>query len=134
MSEGEKDDGRGRGTFWQWLAAVLGIVLIVGCLSFLIWEGLGRDDAPPDITLTTIGMVPQRDRWLVTIRAVNHAGSTAARLGAVGELREGGQVVETSETTFDYVPAHSEREAGLFFTRDPAKFELRLRAVGYEQP
>ncbi len=134
MSEGEKNDGRSRGSFWQSLTAVLGIALTAACLGFLVWKGLGRDDTPPDITLAVIATVPQRDCWLVTLRVVNHGGSTAAGLKVVGELQNGERLLETSETTLDYVPAHSEREAGLFFTHDPASNELRLRPVGYEKP
>lgn len=134
MSERKKNESRSRGSFWQWLAAALGIALTSACLGFLVWEGLGRENDPPDITLTATGAASQRGRWLVTIRAVNHGGSTAARLKVVGELRAEGRIIETSDTTFDYVPAHSEREAGLFFARDPAECELRLRPVGYEDP
>ena len=51
-----------------------------------------------------------------------------------GELREGTESVETSNTTIEYVPAHSERKGGLFFTSDPRQYVLRLQAKGYEKP
>ena len=51
-----------------------------------------------------------------------------------GELRSGAGSVETSDTTIEYVPPHSERKGGLFFTSDPRQHELRLRAKGFEQP
>ena len=34
----------------------------------------------------------------------------------------------------DYLPPHSKRRGGLFFTRDPRQFELQARAFGYEEP
>jgi uncharacterized protein (TIGR02588 family) len=43
-------------------------------------------------------------------------------------------VVETSETTFDYVPSRSQREGGLVFTADPRGYALTLQAKGYIEP
>ena len=34
----------------------------------------------------------------------------------------------------DYVPGHSVRQGGLFFTRDPRTGHLSLRARGYSAP
>ena len=34
----------------------------------------------------------------------------------------------------DYLPPGSEREGGLFFSRDPRRHEVRLRAKGYVDP
>ncbi len=124
-----------RGVFWQRLAAAVGALLIAGCVGSMAWAAFTGDGAPPDITLAATGAVPQREGgWLVSIRATNHGGTTAAELQIRGELREGGQVLETTETTFAFVPAHSTREAGLFFSRDPASLELRLSPVGYQEP
>jgi uncharacterized protein (TIGR02588 family) len=72
--------------------------------------------------------------YLVTIRAVNHGGQTAAGLMVRGTLRDGGTTIETSQTRFQYVPAESERKGGLYFSQDPRTFELSLRAEGYERP
>jgi uncharacterized protein (TIGR02588 family) len=32
------------------------------------------------------------------------------------------------------VPAHSYRKGGLFFSQDPRKYPLQLRAKGYTEP
>ena len=45
-----------------------------------------------------------------------------------------GGTIETSDTTLDYLPGRSEREGGLFFSRDPRGFDLRLRPKGYMKP
>jgi uncharacterized protein (TIGR02588 family) len=58
----------------------------------------------------------------------------AAGLMVEGVLKEGTATVETSAITMDYVPSGSQRRAGLIFSRDPRKFELQIRAKGYEQP
>jgi uncharacterized protein (TIGR02588 family) len=36
--------------------------------------------------------------------------------------------------TLDYSPPGSEKQAGLFFTRDPRQFQLQVRALGYVEP
>ena len=51
-----------------------------------------------------------------------------------GELAGPDGPIETSEATMDYLPPGSEREGGLFFSRDPRRYEVRLRAKGYVDP
>ncbi|MGS7457319.1 hypothetical protein, partial [Mycobacterium tuberculosis] len=72
--------------------------------------------------------------YLVRIKAINKGGSSAAALAVEGTLTDQGQTLENSEMTFDYVPAHSTKEGGLFFDHDPETFELKLRVLGYQEP
>jgi uncharacterized protein (TIGR02588 family) len=51
-----------------------------------------------------------------------------------GDLRSESGTVETSEMTFQHLPARSERKGGLFFTRDPRALRLTVSARGYEHP
>ena len=78
--------------------------------------------------------LPTRNGYLVKFRAVNNGGSTVEGLTIEGTLRNGSETVETSDTVLEWVPAHSEREGGLFFTSDPRQHQLQLRAKGYENP
>ena len=55
-------------------------------------------------------------------------------LGAFEGILSGGGADETSRVVFDYVPGHSVRQGGLFFTRDPRTGHLTLRARGYSAP
>jgi uncharacterized protein (TIGR02588 family) len=68
------------------------------------------------------------------IRARNRSGHTAAGVVVEGELKRDGQTVETSETTFDYIPGRSERRGGLYFENDPRQMELTVRPKGYANP
>ena len=54
--------------------------------------------------------------------------------GAVQELVGPAGVVETSEMSFKFLPPRSPRKGGLYFSRDPRQFSLRLTALGYEAP
>ena len=72
---------------------------------------------------------------VATLNGIDNASRrTAAAVSIEGTLRDGGQTVETSTATLSFVPGHSERKAGLIFTRDPRRHALEVRATGYEEP
>jgi uncharacterized protein (TIGR02588 family) len=119
---------------WMWGIALLGLALVLGSIVFMLYEAAAGDSSPPDVAVRVDSILPTRNGFLVGIRVVNEGGSTAEGLTVEGELRRGAESVETSNTTIEYVPSHSEREGGLFFTSDPRQYELRLRAKGYEKP
>lgn len=120
---------------WEWVAAALGALLIGSALVYMAQYGLSRPrHGPPEVIVQPVAIVPVDGGYLVQFRARNTGDSTAAQLLVGGELQQGGATVEESEATLDYLPEHSEREGGLFFTRDPARYELKLRAKGYAKP
>jgi uncharacterized protein (TIGR02588 family) len=119
---------------WMWGIALLGLALVLGSIVFALYEAAAGDSSPPDVTLRVDSILPTRNGFLVEFRAVNEGGSTAEGLTVEGELRSGTESVEISDTTVEYVPSHSERTGGLFFTSDPRRYELRLRAKGFEKP
>ena len=115
----------------EWVVGALGAFLVAGTIGFLVWHALGRNDAPPDVRITVDRIEQLRHGYLVGFRAVNQGGSAAAQLLIEGELAGPDGPVETSEATLDYLPPRSDREGGLFFSRDPRALDLRLRAKGY---
>jgi uncharacterized protein (TIGR02588 family) len=119
---------------WEWAVALLGLVLVLWSIGFLAYQVVAGDDSPPDVLIRADAILPVKSGYLVQIRAVNQGGSTAAELRIEGTLRGESGNVETSETVIDYVPAHSHRKGGLFFTQDPRQFTLQLRAKGYAEP
>ena len=119
----------------MWGIALFGLALVVGAIGFMLYEAAAGDSSPPDVTVRVDSILPTRNGYLVRFRAINEGGSTAEGLTVEGRLlRNGTEAVENSNTTIEYVPAHSEREGGLFFTSDPRQYELQLRAKGYEKP
>jgi uncharacterized protein (TIGR02588 family) len=119
---------------WMWAIGMLGLMLVLGSIGFALYEAAVGDSSPPNVRVQVEGIVPAQNGFLVEIRVVNDGGTTAAGLTVEGELRDGTRVVETSDTTVEYVPSRSERAGGLFFTMDPRQYELQLRAKGYETP
>lgn len=118
----------------EWIIASIGLALVVGAVTFMVYQAIKGDSSPPDISLHVKSISRIGNGYVVTIRAMNNGGSTAAGLMVEGELRHALETVETSGATISYVPPHSERIGGLFFTKDPRQFELHLRAKGYEAP
>ena len=124
----------------EWAVAALGAVLVFGSMAYLAYAAFARDEAPPDVRLAVeeVRELPSSRGYLVKFRAHNEGREAAAELGIEGELSNGpeggGGAVETSEATLDHLPAQSSRAGGLFFTRNPRAFELRLRAEGYHEP
>jgi uncharacterized protein (TIGR02588 family) len=119
---------------WMWSIGLLGLVLVLGSIGFMLYEAAAGDSSPPDVMVDVQEILPIQNGFLVEFRVINEGGRTAAGLIVEGELRDGTEIVEASDTTIEYVPSHSEREGGLFFTQDPRQYELQLRATGYETP
>lgn len=121
---------------WEWLVAAVGLVLVAASMAFLLLEAWNGGSPPPQPAIRVLEIVPQQDgaRFLVRLRVDNLSRSTAASLRVQGELKQGEDVVEQSETEFQYLPGGSSREAGLFFTRDPRALRLELSARSYQKP
>ncbi len=135
--ERRDDSGEGRSEhipLWEWVTAAIGAVLVIGAIGFMLYQAVAGDDSPPDITIRVDTILPVQNGYLVKIRTTNRGGSTAAGVTVEGELHGDTGTIETSGTTVDYVPPRSERSGGLFFTQDPHRYRLELRAKGYQQP
>jgi uncharacterized protein (TIGR02588 family) len=133
--EAGKDHGKLKDApLWMWGIGVLGLVLVLGSIGFMLYEAAAGDSSPPDVTVHLDSIRPTQSGFLIEFRAVNEGGTTAEGLTVEGELRNGTESVETSNTTIEYVPSHSERAGGLFFKSDPRQYQLQLRAKGYEKP
>ena len=118
----------------EWIVGGIGLLLTGAAIAVLATEALRRDNTPPAVSVSVLEVTPQPEDWLVEVLVSNDGEETAAALGIEGRLADGNGTVETSEATIDYLPPHSRRRAGLFFTRDPAGLTLEVRAVGYEEP
>lgn len=118
----------------EWAVAALGLLLVAGTISFLIYQAVAGNSSPPDIAVEAGAISPVSGGYLVAIRVINRGGSSAKGVIVEGTLNQGESSVGKAETRFDYVPSRSERKGGLFFADDPRRFELQLRVLGYENP
>ena len=120
--------------FLEWVVAIIGLMIVTGAISYLVYQGLTEKKTPPQILLKVDSITITGTNYLVQVKAINQGGETVKELMIEGTLKSKGSMIETSTITFDYVPAKSERMGGLIFTDDPRTLTLQLRALGYEQP
>ncbi|HEX2248993.1 MAG TPA: hypothetical protein VHH32_01510 [Gemmatimonadales bacterium] len=118
----------------EWIVAAVSALLVLGVIGFLLYDGVVSPKTPPDVRVEVDSIQQAGPGFLVILRARNDGHNTAADVIIEGELMADSGRVETSETTIDYVPAGGEQRAGLYFTRDPRRLKLRLRAHGYRDP
>ena len=128
-----EDPAGSRNSELEWAVAGLGLVLLTFTVGFMLFRAFSGGDAPPQVTLRVLETKRSGDGFLVRIAAHNTGDEAAAELGVEGTVTRNGSTVETSETTFDFLPADSVREGGLFFSEDP-RGALALRAVGFREP
>jgi uncharacterized protein (TIGR02588 family) len=119
---------------WEWAFGIVGFILVAATVAFLAYQSIARDDAPPDIAVRVETITGVQGGYLVAISATNGGGLAAANVKVEGELRSESATIETSDMTFQYLPARSERKGGLFFVHDPRRYRIVLTARGYEKP
>lgn len=119
---------------WSWVVAAFGLVFIVGSAGFMLYKAIAGGSSPPAIVTQIDSVAPSEDGFLVQISVLNKGGSVAVGLVVEGVLKSESATVETSTITMGYVPSGSRRKAGLYFTKDPQRFDLQVRSKGFEQP
>ncbi len=118
----------------EWIAAAVGFVLVSGAIGFVFYQALFFESKPPNISITIESVTPNDAGYLVAFKAANDGDKTAASVAIEGELKSGDESVEKSGVTIGYVPSYSETNGGLFFSKNPQEFDLKIRATGYQQP
>lgn len=118
----------------EWIFAISGLVLVTLMLTFIGMNAAKNDRSPPNVSIKTLSVVPNGSGFLVLFQADNKGGSTAAALTIEGVLMDGEKEVASSNVTFDYLPAQSFRNGGLFFEKDPSRYKMELRPLGFQEP
>lgn len=117
----------------EWALGLLGSLLVLGSIGFLLWQVARDEPAYPELRVEPVDVVEQAQAFLLLLRVVNSGAASAQGVRIEGRLRLQDRA-ETSRVTLDYVPAGSERSAGLYFRADPRRHPLELRAEGYQEP
>ena len=128
------DLANGAPPFWEWVVAGVGLVLLLASLGYFSYAAVGRRGDQPAPVVAVLGVQQQGGRFVVLVRVSNRGRTTAAEVKVSGFLKRGSEVVEESETQFQYLPGESSREGGLFFSRNPRDFELELVPRSYQKP
>ena len=118
----------------EWIVAAVSAALVLAVLGFLIYDGVRSPRTPPDVTVEVDSIQTAGPGYLVLFRARNRGRATAAEVLVEGELEADTGKVESAETTIDYVPGGGTQRGGLYFSQDPRRLRLMLRAKGYRDP
>lgn len=120
---------------WEWVAGVVGALVVLGAVGVLGWEAVTRDGSPPALAVAVDTVFPQPGgRWAVTVRVRNEGGTAAAGVVVEAEQRVPGAEPERGETTLDFVPPGGEREATFVFAGDPRAHPPEARVSGFHAP
>ncbi len=112
----------------------VGLLLVVGCLGYLIYEGIKDGEAPGALTVTVLEIVPTGETYLVNFDLQNGGSQTLSNLQVTARLLEAGREVERATTTLDYLPGRSSQSGGFYFREDPRQFTLAITPEGYQLP
>jgi uncharacterized protein (TIGR02588 family) len=118
----------------EWVVASAGALILIAMIAYLVFYGLTKPDGPPMIRFEAGPVDATGTGYVVQFTVRNEGHSTASALEISGRLMQGDSIAEESRATIDHVPEQSLRRGGLFFSRDPAPYQLVLRAEGYASP
>ena len=118
----------------EWCASGVGLLLTLCVFGFIGWQALDDAGSPPVVTVDATNISSIQGGYRVMFQARNAGGAAAAQVRIEGTLSAGGHAPELSSVILDYIPGHSAREGGLFFTHDPRSGNLTLRASGFSKP
>lgn len=118
----------------EWLIAVLGLILIAGAIGITLYRAVTESDTPPQLEIVAEPPQTSGGGYLVRFSVFNKGNQTAAAVNIEAELKNGAETIENGGATLTYAPANSVRRGGLYFTKNPQNFELKIRVAGYEEP
>jgi len=117
----------------EWIVSAMSFLLIATSLVVLIVARPDPQKSVPVIVCQVEKVTETKAGFLVDAKAVNHGALPAAQVRLTATLVLPNQN-EIRETVLDYVPAHSVKKAGFYFTSNPASGRLEIRADSYVQP
>lgn len=119
----------------EWVAAGFGALVAAVLIGLIGWNAAISDaEAVPQIKPEIVRIIPADGGHLLDIRLTNSGAQSAASVQIEVNLKKGGELVETSRATIDYVPARSEALGGLIVRADPRTHEVDLRVTGFQIP
>lgn len=119
----------------EWLTGIVSALLVIAMLVWIGKEALRQTGEPPEFTVNVLAKERTAGgQYRVTFDLSNTATTTAAAVTVRGTVAEAGTIVETSEITFDYVPAESKTSGAMLFRHDPDRNTVDIEVMGYTEP
>jgi uncharacterized protein (TIGR02588 family) len=118
----------------EWGVAAIAGVLFVVMVGYMVVEGFATAENRVEIQIIASPAVRQGNAFAVRFDARNIGNQTASSLVVRATLSEGDREVETAEVTIDYLPGRSSAFGGFWFSNDPSRLKVDIRAVSYLDP
>ena len=120
----------------EWVVAGVSAIITLGAIAFLIYDAVSSPKTPANVRVAVDSVVAAQANFTAHFTAHNVGGATGANVLVAGELRSptDSAMIERSTVELKFVPARSQRSGGLFFTHDPRRYRLQVRAEGYDAP
>ncbi len=124
-----------RDAHWiEWLTGAVSAALVAGMIGWIGYEAATGSEGQPELSTRIVHQEKTGAGYRVTFLIENAGKRTASAVVVQGEIKDGDRVVETSEVTFDYVPANSSASGALLFRSDPEAGRPEIRPAGYSDP
>lgn len=120
--------------FLEWLIGSIGVVLLVACVTFLVYEGINNGEEPGPVVATVIDVFSAGDSHGVTFEIRNGGTQTLSNLHVEARLFDGKKEIERTSTEIDYLPGRSSQKGGFYFKHDPRGLKVEIQAGGYQKP
>lgn len=118
----------------EWLLGGVGVVLFVGAIAFLLYEGTRGHDRPAAVEIRVDDILPIGDAYLVRYQAHNRGTLTLVDLNVSARVLDGDAELERADARIDFLPGESSRKGGFYLQEDPRAYRLEIRAGGYQEP
>jgi uncharacterized protein (TIGR02588 family) len=125
---------KGKTPFLEWLLGGVGVVLLLSCITFLMYEGITSNEQPGAITASVKEILSAGDAYVVTFELHNAGSQTLSNVHLTARLTDGEREVERVQTVIDYLPGRSQQEGGFYFKHDPRNLHVEITPEGYQKP
>jgi uncharacterized protein (TIGR02588 family) len=118
----------------EWVLGGIGVVLLVACVAFLVYEGLNGEESPGAISAEVKEISAANGMHIVTFELHNAGSQTLSNVHLTARISQGDREIERAQTIVDYLPGHSRQEGGFYFKHDPRSYTLEIVPEGYQKP
>jgi uncharacterized protein (TIGR02588 family) len=121
--------------WFEWAVFAIGLLLVIGVLAFLAYDGATLQDRPPAMEVRLGAAEQQADHFIIPVAVTNTGDQTAEGVLVEVTLDTGAEEPEQSQFEIAFLPRRSTREGWVAFQTDPRTAgEITARVIGYEQP
>lgn len=118
----------------EWLLGGVGVVLFIGAIAFLLYEGTRGHDEPGAVEIRIDEVMEVDDAFLVRYRAHNRGTLNLVDVHVSARVLDGETELERREARIDFLPGESSRKGGFYLREDPRRYRLDIQVSGYQEP